>query len=595
MAPYKQPGHLLDLSFVVIRDILVDLITDHLFFFHDVQNGEIREGLEESVREDVQGYLGNMLPSALQTQVLTMVLEVMELKCPHLVVQLLFTERMKQILLPLTSKGEGQSLIRVSELDITRTLETFDEIFKRTQPSEFKCLTDFLIVDRSEDPDFQGDPINNMINTSTSRDTVGIMVKLESLSDRLSLAPNLTQLVLPFTSDNMLVTISWCPSLATFQNIYRSTVTEVGLLSLTTGPARHTLTRLLLSLNSHSRVPGTAVTSVLLSCPLLQVLELGGAGRTKSLYFQGGDAKRRHTVYSSLAEILTTDPHARLNLGRILLFLETNTSPDLQPLVRGLPQLKDLTLFGWDEISLNRSDWSLLVTRLVRLELVGLGLRDSSSPGHSSQFDVQLLTGAVSLRQLEVAGWGDTHLDLGSLLATLPQLNSLYLEDVKLSLSSKITATHQLTQLTIFHCSTNQMELVHLLPLLVPHLASLTVSSLYRDDPTRGLPFHFHLPRQEGRQEALLTPVVDLKILSGMKMLERLHLNVSYPAQLVDHDFSLAALLIRDFPSLKVLSLDNYVGRTGSPLTLTFHRARINQRLRWFLHQHNREVAISLS
>ena len=129
----------------------------------------------------------------------------------------------------------------------------------------------------------------------------------------------------------------------------------------------------------------------------------------------------------------------------------------------------------------------------------------------------------------------------------------------------------------------------------LPQLVSLTVSSLYRDDPARGLPFHFHLPRQEGRQEATLTPVVDLKVLSGMKMLERLQLNVSYPAQLVDHDFSLAALLIRDFPSLKVLSLDNYVGRTGSPLTLTFHRARINQRLRWFLHQHNREVAISLS
>ena len=595
MAPYKQPGHLLDLSFVLIRDILVDLITDHLFFFHDSQNGEIREGLEESVREDVQGYLGNMLPSALQTQLLTMVLEEMELKCPHLVVQLLFTERMKQIILPLTSKGEGQSLLRVSELDISRTLETFEEIFNRTQPSEFKSLTDFLIVDRSEDPDFQGDPINNMINTSTSRDTVGIMVKLESLTDHLSLAPNLTQLVLPFTSDNMLVTISWCPSLATFQNIYRSTVTETGLLSLTTGPARHTLTRLLLSLNSHSRVPGTAVTSVLLSCPLLQVLELGGAGRTKSLYFQGGDAKRRHTVYSSLADILNTDHHARLNLGRILLFLETNTSPDLQPLVRGLPHLKDLTLFGWDEISLHRSDWSLLVSRLVRLELVGLGLRDSSSPGPSSMFDVKLLAGAVSLRQLEVAGWGDTNLDLGSLLATLPQLNSLYLEDVKLSLSSKVTTTHRLTQLTIFHCSTTQMELVHLLPLLLPQLVSLTVSSLYRDDPARGLPFHFHLPRQEGRQEATLTPVVDLKVLSGMKMLERLQLNVSYPAQLVDHDFSLAALLIRDFPSLKVLSLDNYVGRTGSPLTLTFHRARINQRLRWFLHQHNREVAISLS
>ena len=132
------------------------------------------------------------------------------------------------------------------------------------------------------------------------------------------------------------------------------------------------------------------------------------------------------------------------------------------------------------------------------------------------------------------------------------------------------------------------------LPLLLPKLRDLTVSSLYRDLTTRGLPFHFHLPRPEGR-EALLSPVVDLKILSGLEKLERLHLNVSYPAQMVEHDFSLAALLIRDFPRLKVLNLDNYVGRTGSPLTLSFHRARINQRLRWFLYQHNREVAISLT
>ena len=594
MAPYKQPGRLLDFSFVKIRDLLLEVIGDNVYYSHDSESGEVRETLEEAVREEVQGYLGNMLPSDLQTKLLSLVVEEMELKSPQLVVQLLFSERLKEVIIPLTCRGDGKSLHRVSELDISRTLETFGEIFSSSDPSEFKCLSEFLIVDKSEDPGFQGDPINNMTNTSTSRDTAGIMSSLETVSLQLSLAPSLSQLVLPFTSDNILTTISWCPALRMFQNIYRSTVTEAGLLMITTGPLRLTLTRLVLSLNSHSRVPDSAVTSILLCCPLLQVLELGGTGLTKSLYFQGGDARRRHTVYTSLAHILHTLPGSSLSLARLLVFLETNKTPDLRPLVTGLPGLQDLTLFGWDHTTVNTEDWTVLVSRLVRLELVGLGLNNSTSPG--THFEVNMLAGAVSLRRLEVAGWGDTRLELDSLLQTLPHLHTLYLEDLKVSVKARATVRHQLAKLTIFHCSTSQLDLVQSLPLLLPQLRALTVSSLYRDDPSRGLPFHFHLPRPEAGEEAVLwQPVVDLKMLSGLASLESLHLNVTYPAQLAEHDFSLAALLIRDFPRLKVLSLDNYVGRSHSSLSYTFHRARINSRLKWFLHQHNRAVTITIT
>ena len=130
---------------------------------------------------------------------------------------------------------------------------------------------------------------------------------------------------------------------------------------------------------------------------------------------------------------------------------------------------------------------------------------------------------------------------------------------------------------------------------LLPSLSSLTVSSLYRDDPTRGLPFHFHLPRPEEPQER--QPLVDLKLLAGLRHLESLHLNVSYPAagQLEQEDSSLAALLIKDFPRLTRLSLDNFVGRRGSPLSYSLHRARLQSRLEWVLQQHNRSTVISLS
>ena len=58
----------------------------------------------------------------------------------------------------------------------------------------------------------------------------------------------------------------------------------------------------------------------------------------------------------------------------------------------------------------------------------------------------------------------------------------------------------------------------------------------------------------------------------------------------VEHEFSVAALLIKEFPRLTRLSLENYVGRASSALSYTLARARLQSRLEWFLHQHNRAV-----
>ena len=73
----------------------------------------------------------------------------------------------------------------------------------------------------------------------------------------------------------------------------RSTITDEGLLCLAGLPL---LARLVLSLNTQARVTEAALRRLLAACPGLRVLELGGAANTKSLYFQGGDAKRRNEV-----------------------------------------------------------------------------------------------------------------------------------------------------------------------------------------------------------------------------------------------------------------------------------------------------------
>ena len=102
MSPLIQPGRLLDLSFDKIRDLLVVVISDNIYYHHDEDTQELLENLEDSVREEVQEYLGRMLPSNLQTRLMTLLVEELELKSPHLVIKLLFTERLKQFSLHLT-------------------------------------------------------------------------------------------------------------------------------------------------------------------------------------------------------------------------------------------------------------------------------------------------------------------------------------------------------------------------------------------------------------------------------------------------------------------------------------------------------------
>ena len=62
----------------------------------------------------------------------------------------------------------------------------------------------------------------------------------------------------------------------------------------------------------------------------------------------------------------------------------------------------------------------------------------------------------------------------------------------------------------------------------LPQLVSLTICSLYLDDPNRGLPFHFHLPQGEEGAPAPRHPLADLHVLAGHASLERLHLNINY-------------------------------------------------------------------
>ena len=63
-------------------------------------------------------------------------------------------------------------------------------------------------------------------------------------------------------------------------NIFRSTITDEGLLCLADSPR---LVQLVLSLNTQARVTEAALRRLLTSCPGLRVLELGGAANTRSL------------------------------------------------------------------------------------------------------------------------------------------------------------------------------------------------------------------------------------------------------------------------------------------------------------------------
>ncbi len=144
------------------------------------------------------------------------------------------------------------------------------------------------------------------------------------------------------------------------------------------------------------------------------------------------------------------------------------------------------------------TSWQILSRRLVNLELVGLGFNavsvvgdsaEEAEGGNSAVFDVALLREALALRRLRLAGWGDTSLELDQLFANLPQLDSLYLEDVKISLKNsdrnssslknsscirksssscrrrngwrgdEMETGHRLSNLHISHCSTAQVQI----------------------------------------------------------------------------------------------------------------------------------------
>jgi len=147
-------------------------------------------------------------------------------------------------------------------------------------------------------------------------------------------------------------------------------------------------------------------------------------------------------VFNAVLGLAETNPDYKCSLRRLLLFREANAAVDLDAVLAHVPALWDLTLFGWEYIRVAPIAWRLLSSRLVNLELVGLGFNavrhaeDSGEGSNSPVFDVALLGEATALRRLQVAGWGDTTLEMDQLFATLPRLESLYLEDVKISLKN---------------------------------------------------------------------------------------------------------------------------------------------------------------
>jgi len=616
MAPFCQPPSLLTLSRNCIKDTLVTIVNseNNVYYEHDQDTNQVKEILEPDVREEVMNYVTSTLPSNLQTQLICQLIAQTEFKAPQLIIQLLFSERLQDFCLELTNtsnelkdRRNGSSVSRINEEDISKSLEVLDKIFSKKSPTKFKYLQQFLLIDKSEDPDFQGDPINNMTNTNLNSiirmgDWAGIMERLTKVSSHLSSCPSLTQVVLPFASDSILSHISTSTTIKLFQNVYRSTVTESGIDFLANGACNKSITHIVLSLNTHAMVSTKSVRNLLLKAPQIRVLELGGSGHTKSLYFQGGDAKRRNEVYNTVLQLGENNPDYKSKLARILIFLEGNRTVVLDPIVKHAPNIEDLTLFGWEHIRVPEVAWYSLTKNLVKLELVGIGCNKAEDGGQlSKNFDCELLAEARNLRSLQMAGWGDTTVEMDTILRKLPQLDRLYLEDTKLSLTEKFKCNphkfrHDLTVLCIFHCGTREVNLVQYIPEFLLTLRHLTVSSLYLDDPSRGLPFHFHLPTPDMEDAPpARQPLADLRLLSTMPELRGLHLNVSYPQRMVSHDFTLPMLLIREFPKLKQLNLDNYLSRSGSVLSYTFQRTRINKKLQWILHQYNKDIVVNVS
>merc|ERR1719319_1401557 len=218
MAPRTLPSPLTTLSTLALQAPLLRLL-----------RGEVERRVVEEVRE----YLTSSLPPSLQSSLLVQLVAAMEHRSPHLVLLLLLTPSLRELTLHLTAATREGGEVRVSEGDMAACLAVMEE---QLAASRFASLEKVVVVDRSEDPDFQGDPINNMANTTSPPEVWGDV--LPRLSSLLSSLPSLTHLVLPFASDQLLANLSSCPALATFQNVYRSTVSAAGLGALARGAVR---------------------------------------------------------------------------------------------------------------------------------------------------------------------------------------------------------------------------------------------------------------------------------------------------------------------------------------------------------------------
>ena len=561
---------------------------------HDVDIDQELGILEDFVRENVTNYVQHVLPSNLQDQLLCELLEETDFKSHQLVIQLLFSERLQTFCLEFTKTKKNTGIIRIKEDEVLKNLQILDREFSRKSPTHFKCLQQFLLMDNSEDPDLQGVVMSIRSNTGEGEGTSCI----SKLSKHLSECPSLTQIILPFASDLILSNISASHSIKMFQNIYRSTVTKMGIDSLAHGACQNNITHVVLCLNNHAAVPIKSVKNLLLQAPQIRVLELGGAEKTHSLYIQGRDTKVRNKVYNSVLELGVENPDYTSNLVRIPIILEGNGTLSLEPIVKYAPNIEHLILFGWEHIQVQRLAWLSMVQNIVKLELVGQGCNEEELE-LSDKFDCALFTEAKNLRILKVAGWGLTTIELDNILRKLPNLDYLYMEDMKLLLTDGFLLMvgrfrHDLTDLCLIQCKTSEVNLVDYIPELLPSLKTLKISSLSLDDPS--VPPHFHLPPPDMNDfPPAHSPKADLQLLSKMQELRSLHLNVSYYQRMVHHDFTLPMLLIREFPLLRHLKLDNYLSKSGSVLEHNVKRAKIKGRLDWFLHQHNKEIVISIS
>jgi hypothetical protein len=142
----------------------------------------------EAARSVVRQYVYESLPAGLQSELLTQLIADHHLQCPQIIIHLLFTPRLQRFGFQLTQQAgcsdEGSSsssnnslllvmtsererLVRVSEDDLAACLATLDAEFSAAGAGNF-ALESFYMTDTSQDPDFQGDPINNMTNTNLS-------------------------------------------------------------------------------------------------------------------------------------------------------------------------------------------------------------------------------------------------------------------------------------------------------------------------------------------------------------------------------------------------------------------------------------------